>query len=450
MPIAVQAAGDELDDARARSVVDLALRVGEALLSTGAPTSEVTADVLRLADAYGVRSCYVDVTFTSVTMSYHRGQDDDPLTAMRVVRIRTLDYSRLESVQRLVRDVARGELDLATARTRLEEVVRAPHPYRRWLVTGSLAGLAAAVAALLGAGFWIIALTAATSAVIDRAQRRLSRSGLPAFFTQAAGAAIPTTVAVVLLLLISHGPLKVNQFSPSLVVASGIVVLLASLGLVGAAQDAIDGYYLTAISRGFEVLVLTLGIVVGVGVVLALAHQAGVPMQLSPQATLSPHLSIQGVAATAVAGFFALSAYTRMRGVVLAALVAGIGWVVLQTSTALGAGPSTASALAAAMVGVLAQVVSVRFRVPALAVTTAGIVPLLPGLALYRGLFQLVQLSATEGYTPGFTSLLAAAGIGTGLGIGVSFGTFVGRHLRFELDRWEQRALRRSTSGTRD
>jgi uncharacterized membrane protein YjjP (DUF1212 family) len=449
IPIAVRGGGDTLDDAKARAVLDLALRLGEALLSTGAPASDVTATVLRLADAYGLRSCHVDITFTSVTVSYHRGEDDDPMTVLRIVRVRSSDYTRLENLQALVRDAVDGRLDVASARARLDEVVRAPHPYRRWLVTGALAGLGAAVTALLGGGLAMMVLTALTTAVIDRVQRLLTRAGLPAFFTQAVGGAIPTTVAVGLLVVVSRTSLTLEQFSPSLVVASGIVVLLAGLGVLGAAQDAIDGYYVTAGARGFEVLVLTLGIVVGIGFVLAVAQKAGVPMEISPVASVSTNLGVQAAAAVAVAAFFAFSAYTRARGALLAAGVGGIGWVMYQVASALGAGPSTASGCAAAVVGLLAQVIAVRFRVPVLAVSTAGIVPLLPGSAVYRGLFQLVELGPTEGFAPGMTTLLGAAGVGMGLAAGVSLGNFVGRPLRSELDRWEQRALRRST-GARD
>ncbi|HET9829469.1 MAG TPA: threonine/serine exporter family protein, partial [Nocardioidaceae bacterium] len=230
-----------MDESHARAVLDLTLRVGEALLSTGATASDVTATVLRLAAAYGIRSVHVDVTFTSITVSQHRGHDQDPLTVMRIVKARTADYTRLENLHQLVRAATDGDLDLAAARRRLDGIVRAPHPYRRWLVTAALAGMGASVAALFGGGWLLVLVASATTAVIDRVQRRLARSGLPAFFTQVVGAAIPTLVAVGLLVLVSRTGLRLEDLSPSLVVATGIIVLLAGLSVVGAAQDALDG-----------------------------------------------------------------------------------------------------------------------------------------------------------------------------------------------------------------
>ena len=98
----VFAAPDSTDDATARAVIDLALRAGIALLSTGAPAADVVATVLTLTRAYGLSSVHVDITFTSITLSVHRGLDQDPLTVTRVIRQRTLDHSRLQNVQRLI------------------------------------------------------------------------------------------------------------------------------------------------------------------------------------------------------------------------------------------------------------------------------------------------------------------------------------------------------------
>ena len=77
--------------------------------------------------------------------------------------------------------------------------------------------------------------------------------------------ALPTAVAVLLYYLANN--LEVAMFAdirPSVVVASGVVVLLAGLSAVGSAQDTIDAFYLTAAARTFEVLILSGGIVAGV------------------------------------------------------------------------------------------------------------------------------------------------------------------------------------------
>jgi len=434
----------------ARAVIDLAMRVGETLLSTGASASDVVATVLRLTDAYGLRSVHVDVNFTSIWVSYHRGPDADPMTVMRFVKVRSVDLTRLERLQALVRDIAEEPVEIVMARARFDVLVKAPRPYRRWVVTASLAGLAAAAAALFGGTWLVLVLSFVTTAAGDRVQHWLARRGIAAFFTQAAGGAIPTVVAVALIATISAGVPGFQGISPSLVVASGIVVLLSGLSVVGAAQDAIDGYYVTAGARVFEVLVLTLGIVVGIGVILALAQRAGVPMQLTAQAKLTSDTVVQVLAAMVVSGTFAVSAYAGPRAVVYSTLTGGVGWLAYLGAIGVGMGPAAASSLAALAAGFLSQLLASRLRVPALALSMAGIVPLMPGLAVYSGLFEIVQSAPGAGLTAGLTTLLGAAGIGMGLAAGVSMGTFLARPLSTELDRGHRRALRRSAGDARE
>ena len=441
---------DGVDQRTARAVIDLAMRVGERLLSTGASASDVVATVLRLTHAYGLRSVHVDVTFTSISVSYHRGPDADPMTVMRGIKVRSTDLTRLERLQTLVREVAEDGIQVDEARIRFDALIRAPHPYRRWVVTGALATVAAAVAALFGGTWFIMALSFVTTAVVDRVQRWLSRRGIAAFFTQMAGGAIPTIVAVGLLAAISAGVPGLQRISPSLVVASGVVVLLAGMSVVGAAQDAIDGYYVTAGARAFEVVVLTLGIVVGIGGILALAQRTGVSLQITAASQLSTNTVVQVIASMVVSGAFAVSAYAGPRAAFYSTITGGLGWLTYLGAMYAGMGPVVANALAALVAGFVSQLVASRLRVPALALTMAGIVPLLPGLVVYQGLFEIVQRTSGAGLSTGFTTLLVAAGIGMGLAAGVSMGTYLARPLRIGLDRGQRRALRRSVGAPRE
>lgn len=44
--------------------IDLALRIGEVVLSSGAGTADATATILGVTAACGLRGCEVDITFT--------------------------------------------------------------------------------------------------------------------------------------------------------------------------------------------------------------------------------------------------------------------------------------------------------------------------------------------------------------------------------------------------
>lgn len=447
VPIGLPGHDDEVTQRHARMVIDLALRIGESMLSTGASAADVVATVLRLMNAYEIHSAHIDITFTSIEVSINRGVDEDPLTVMRVVSLRSPDYARLQRVQELVDRVVQPDdpedrLPVGEVRHELSRVLGQPHPYRRWVVTAGAALLAGAVTALFGAqpGMWVVA--ALSAALVDRVTRALARVGFAAFFNQAIGAAIPTTIAVLLSWGMDHGVDVPGVRSPSLVVIAGIIVLLAGLTVVGAAADALDGYYVTAGARGVEVLVLTAGIATGISLVLAVASAAEVPMEVIPTVRVDG-LPVGNTIAAALVGIgFALSTYTSGRAIAVAAATAGVGWAVYEVMELLALGQAIRVGVAAAVVGAMGYAAHRTLRVPELAITTAGIVSLLPGLAVYRALYWMMEDSSglvSTALVEGFR----AVSIGLGLAAGISIGGFAARHA-FGLDRAATRARRRS------
>jgi uncharacterized membrane protein YjjP (DUF1212 family) len=417
---------DGVDVTTGRAVVELVVRAGIAFMATGASASDVVAGVVRLAGAYGLRSVHVDVTFSALTVSYNRGPNADPLTMTRVVQTRNQDFTRLARMYDVVDEVVAERPPVADARELFNSVIRAPHPYRRWVTTAASGAMGAGTSLLLGGGWVIVATSILSAAVIFRVLTALSRRGAPGFFAQAIGAAVPTVFAAGLALVQSSTGL-LQGVLPSLVVASGIVVLLAGLSLVGAAQDAIEGFYVTAGARIFQVIVLTLGIVVGIVVVLGVANRLGIVLAISADTENVAGPAVQVVAAAIIAAGWAVSTYTGIRSTVLSAVVGGVGWAVNLLAGDAGTSAAFAAALAASVIGFGTQLVHGRIRFSELAVTTAAIVPLLPGRAVYRGLFEIVSGDDGSGLYQGLGTLLGAVGVGMGLAAGVSLGTYAAR-----------------------
>jgi uncharacterized membrane protein YjjP (DUF1212 family) len=422
-----------MDDLTAHAALELALRIGESMLSVGAPAADVTATVLRVAAAHGLTSCQVDITFTSITVSYDR-EDAVPLTAVRIVRTSRTDYTRLQGISDLARAVAAGGLDVEEAHRRLDRVVSAPATYRRAVNALGWAGVAGCFGLVLGGG-WLEALLAAlTTALIEQVLRALGRHSLPPFFQQVAGAALATGVAVLLL----AWDVDVRT---SLVVAAGIVVLLAGLSLVSAAQDAISGFPVTAAARAFEVVTLTAGIVVGIAGVLDLAQRAGLPLTVVDTSSSPVPFAVALAASAGIAGFWSLACHSRPRSVVLAAGAGALAWTTFWATGDLGAGPALASGVAAVVLGFSGEVLTDRLRVPTQVIAVCGIVPLLPGLAIYHGLFAIVVDADIEG---GLSALVGAAAVGLALAAGVTLGEYLGRPISGARDRYDERVRRRA------
>ncbi|PPH35573.1 hypothetical protein C5C53_12855 [Rathayibacter sp. AY1E3] len=449
-PVSRRAQRALLAEQTVRGVLELAVRLGETLLSLGSAAAEVTETIQRVCRAYGIE-CQVDLTFTSILVVHDGGDDSPSVSVLRVVPSRSADYERLARVTALVTAITEGSpevrvadaVDSAEAREearhqfeaahdRLDAILVQPHRYRRGVVTLTLALMAAGVALLLGGGPLVVLLAAATAAAIDLVNQLLARWGLPAFFQQIAGAALATGVAVVLLAVVPRLPVELAVLPPALVVASGVVVLLAGLSFVGAADDAINGFPITAGGRLLEVGLLTLGIVVGIAVVLDGARSLGVELVLVDSYARPWPAAVQVLGAGVAAGAWALSSHTPPRPALIAALTGAGAFLVSDSLTTSGFAPLMANALPALAIGLLGEMLAERMRVPAVVTTACAIVPLLPGLTLYRG---VLGLTSNAGPSAGIELLLQAGMIALGLAGGVTLGRIAYRRLRTPIVR---------------
>ncbi|WP_168582003.1 threonine/serine exporter family protein [Gephyromycinifex aptenodytis] len=437
---------DGIEHARSRSVIDLAMRIAESTLATGASAADVTANVLSVTKAYGLRSVHVDVTFTAITVTHHRGPLADPVTMVRTVRVRTADYERLARTYALITDITDNGLPLEEARGRFERIMERPPAYRRGVVTLSFALLGAGVAALLGGNLTAILLAAIIVGIVDRCLMWTARQRLTEFFGQMVGGAIPAAIAMFLVASRDWLPDFLLNVNPSLLVSTGIVVQLAGLSVVGAAQDAIDGFYVTASARTFEVVVLTLGLLVGVIGVITIASRLGTPAYVIPPSAVAPYLVVQILAVAMIAASFAIGTYAGPRTILVSVAMAVIGWSAYAFFLSLDLDRVSSTAVACVVVGFLSQLSAGRFAVPSLALATAGIVGFLPGGMVFRALYYMVETPVrVTAETNGPNLLMGAIATGLAIAGGVSLGGYLGWQVRGgdrARDRVKDKALR--------
>ncbi|WP_081631461.1 threonine/serine exporter ThrE family protein [Nocardia sp. 348MFTsu5.1] len=436
---------DLTDDAAVTEVLNLAIQVGAVLLDSGTGAIDTQMQVRFVASMYGVENCEVDVTYNTIWVSARRGTSMPPVTAMRSVHYRSLDFTRLAAVDRLVRKIRNLAIDPGEAHTVIDAIIAAPHPYRRWVATLAWASMAGALAVLLGGG-WLVAVVAfLTTAVIDRTNRLLNKIGTPLFFQQMTGGFIAVIPAAIV--YENRETLGVD-IKPSLVIAAGVVVLLSGLSLVGSVQDAITGAPITGCARFFELLIMTGGIISGVGIAIRLMEATGIylPTITSTTEFDLANTPVRVVAGGTAAAAFAVASYAEFRALPTAFIGGAMGAAIVATAGHYNFGPVISAGIAASMVGLVGGLLARRALTPPLVVAVAGITPLLPGLAIYRGLYGLISGQTIDG----LTAFGSAIGVGCSLAAGVTLGEFVARTLRRpRIPTRPTRALLTARSGIR-
>ena len=98
-------------------------------------------------------------------------------------------------------------------------------------------------------------------------------------------------------------------------------------------------------------------------------------------------------------------------------------------------GPAWSTAAAAFVIGLGSYSLGRRSGVPPLVLVVSASIPLLPGLTIYKGLYELMGL----GNLIGIVSLATALAIGVALASGVILGEYVAQPIRREARRLEDR-----------
>ncbi|MEO6510350.1 MAG: threonine/serine exporter family protein [Nocardioides sp.] len=419
---------DERDVREINATMDLALRIGELLLSSGAGAGDVSAAMNNVARSCGLRGYSADVMFTELTMSQQSSPDQPALIQIRQVRYREVDYGDLTGVDHIIRDLVSGTIDRAEAKSRLNRIISTGHERPRWSVTLALGAMGAGVGALLG-GDWVVVLVSAVAAMlVDRLQREMGRRRLPTFYQQVAGGLLATLIAVG----VTATPADV---SPSLVISTSIVMLLAGVNFLGAIQDALTGFPVTAGARMLEAFLNTSGVVAGVSGGLQVADVLGVDLgRVNPGAYTIADVPVMVVGGAVAAAGYAFSAYAPVRALAPIAGVAALAVALYAVAFDRGFGIAWSSALAAMLLGLASYPVASRVKVPSLVVVAACITPFLPGLSIFRGL----TLLATDA-SAGLLAMVTAVAIALGLSSGAILGEYLAQPIRREAHRLESK-----------
>jgi uncharacterized membrane protein YjjP (DUF1212 family) len=408
------------------STLDLALRLGDLLLSSGGGAADVEATMLAVTRACGVRGVSADVTFTELSLQQQSSIEAPASILVRRVTRRQADYHELILADRLVQDLVDGKVTRDQARSRLLQIVSAPRRRTRWSVTVGWGAVGASLAVTLGGGAVVSGLAFVAACGIDLVGRGIGVR-IPLFYRQAAGGFLATLVAVF------AATTKVDA-DPSLVVTAGIIILLAGIGLMGAMADALTGYPVTASARLLDAVLATTGVIAGVAAGLTVADVLGANLgRVEPGVTGLAQGSVMTVGAALAAAAFGFVCYAPFRMAVAAGAVAGFGQAVFLVVEELPLGETWAAAVAAVALGLVSQGVAGRLRAPPLVLIVPAVVPLLPGLAIYRGLALLA-----EG-RDGVLQLAAAGATAIALASGVVLGQYVAQSIRREGLRLESR-----------
>jgi uncharacterized membrane protein YjjP (DUF1212 family)/uncharacterized membrane protein YjjB (DUF3815 family) len=444
------------EDPTVRRGLDLAASVGELMLRCGAGAPQVEGSVAAVAAAAGLDQVDLDITLESLIIQA-TSRDGRTHTLLRVVRRTRFDYARLVAVHRLVETLVAGQVTPDQAADRLRAIERHPRNFPSWATSWASALLAAAVAVMIGASLLVAAVTIVVVLAVAGLSQLHGRIDLPEFYRNAINALFATLMAGGFFALGVAGRIAIDGTDFAFVVAGGIVAMLPGRTMAAAIEDVLFGYPLTGAGRLLHVLLsltgLIIGIAMGLSVLLTITEVVGAdfvsPSVLDLRVAQAPVVpALLGALLVGLAA--AVMAQSRRMLVLPTGLltVAGFGVAALLVRV-VGIGVITATGLAAVALGIVGRVVAQRLNAPSMVLVVPATFGLLPGLAIFRGLYELVGSGSASG------ALTIQAGIATLLGAGavllaIATGTVFGEILASPLDRRSRGERARGATGGAD
>jgi uncharacterized membrane protein YjjP (DUF1212 family) len=425
----------------ALDVIEVMMLSAEIQVASGMSAHDVVDTMLRVSDAYGLAHVHIDLTYNSVHIAHYRGPDILPVTALRVMESGRADYGKVRAVHDLVLAVERAGLPVEEALRRISAINDRPAGYPDWVATVGTGLIGVGVVMASTTQWRMLLYTFLAGCLLDVLLALLVRRGVPAFFRQVAGGTLMVLLAGGMDALDRRGVALFAEVNPNLVVIGGIIMLLSGSVVVSAVQDGLDHFNVTAAARMFEAVLRTVGIVVGIAAGLDIITRWGAPFELS-SVEPSPGLIVsQFVGAAVLAAGVVLNSFGD-RGTVLLGMAMGVlAWGAYFGLAQVGAAEAVSNSAGAFVAAFVATLLTRRSSIPGFALTTAALLPLVPGLALYDGVLQMVVADADgAALLEGARVLLGAVAVALGIAAGATLGTFWARPVVDRLGRQREQA----------
>ena len=394
-------------EAQAAFVAELATR----LHAYGTSAQRLEGAVAAVAHRLGL-ACEIWSNPTGIILSFAdpvRGQQNG---ITRVIRLEPGDQNlgRLAATDAIAEDVLAGRLDLVSGFAALKALDRPPRRRAEALTALSFGLSAAAVAALLSAG-WADVVTSATIGTVIGVMYVLA-AGRPRL-----AEGLEAIAALIATLLAAAVATFVEPLSLKTVIVASLIVLMPGLMLTNAVSELSSQQLVSGTARFAGALMILMKLTFGTVAAMQIVRLLGwVPMEALPQP-----LGWQAEAAALLVAAYAFAVLFRasssdyplvMASVVLGYVLTRIGGEVLGLASDNFAGGAFFAGMG---VAVVSNAYGRVFNRPGALVRVPGIILLVPGSVGFRSLNFVMERDVFLGLDTAFALLSALVALVAGL-----------------------------------
>lgn len=370
--------------------MQLILMTGELLMANGAATDRIMRDMLRAATYMDITSDKISIHINYTTLMLNINDDDHSFTEFRKCRKHGVNMTILAAVNNLTWIAIKENYSLEKYEEELNRLKNLKSPYPP-LLSILCAGLACGGICKLFGCDWLSFLCTAVSAALGFFVRRLCNSY---GFNPYAGTAISAFVATMAACLAQSAS---GTSTPSYPMIAASLFLIPGIPLINAVDDMLNNYIMAGTTRLTDTMLIIGSMTFGISIALWIGNVTDftrVPIQPD-----DIYFSQPLAAALAGAGYATIFNLPKRLlpvvalGAVIAVDARNIAVILFDCNLVAG------SFLGAALLGIAAQKATHWFHTPGTVLTIPSVIPLMPGVLLYRLLFSVLNITTIDAQT---------------------------------------------------
>jgi len=383
-------------------ILKAALTGGLLILENGGETYRAEETVMRICAAFGYDESEIVAFPTGMFLSLVK---NGSLIKSKVQRVkkRTMNLNKLNEVNNISRALASGGISLDEAIERLN-AQKLDAAYSKPLYALIAAVSTAFFSLLYGGTLFDGAVAFVCGFTVQYITSMFRLTDLYKFTISVLGGVIIALFAVSSTTLFDMG-------SVDKIIIGAIIPLLPGLAMTTAIRDTMVGDLVSGGARMIEVLLIALALAAGVGIVFT-GHIAlgGTVRQETAAMTgglilrLTKDLAYCFIASS----FFSVLISTPKRGIIPASLLATVGYILYDAVFVTTGREVMAYFIGTLFIAIVGEVMARILKMPSIMFTVPAIVPLVPGVGIYRTMLYLVEDNYSMAVRQGTTTLFIA------------------------------------------
>jgi len=393
-----------------------ALRLaGRIILENGGETYRAEDTVIRMAHALGLEEPDAFAIPSGLFISF-TNEDGERITSVSRVHLCGTRLVRVDRVNQISRLLSDGLLDADELIGALQQASRIGDGTPRWYAPLTAFISAAGFAVMFGGGFMeflLGGLCGALTQIVPLLLRGRDSGGM-------AGTLLGSVLCALIPLLFHEylGPCLTEA-----VIAAAIMPLVPGLSMTNAVQDILRGDMVSGVAHCARAVMVAAMVAGGALIGTFLSTVVGLSAQSQAAASTLPVIlqALILLAASFLAGAgFGMLQSAPQKAVLWGGVLGMMGYMAYWALMQLGVSEAPAMFLGMLLAAIGAQVFARKLKMISTVFVTISMMPMVPGLGLYRAMSALAQGDLMQGGSVGAHTMLLILMIAMGIGLASS------------------------------